>query len=104
MKYILTETIERDCNLPVVFNTLEEAQKCMLERICDVYHIKWDDIKDKSVEDIIWDITVDSDINEELGFTSGNCCAWISDYHGNNYDWQIFELDDNHECHYIVNI
>lgn len=104
MKYILTEVIERDFNLPEVFDTLEEAQKCMLERICDVYHIKWDDIKNKSVEDIIWDITVDGDTDEGVGFTCNHCGAWISDYHHNNYDWQIFELDDNFECHYIVNI
>ena len=42
MRYILTECVNRDLNLPVIFDTLKEAQYEMAERIADNFkHIEF---------------------------------------------------------------
>lgn len=81
MKFVLVEVIERDISTPEFFNTKEEAYTCMADRIAEVLGENGEEVKEK---------ILNNELMEDCYFN--NDMAYISDYHGNNYDWKIFEI------------
>lgn len=105
MKYILTECVNRDLNLPVIFDTLKEAQYEMAGRIADIFKINIENllVTNPTAEELFEKL--ESMIQtESLGVFSNYTGGWISQAYGNTCDWHIFELDSDNACHYIVNI
>lgn len=105
MKYILTECVNRDLNLPVIFNTLKDAQYEMAGRIADNFKIHIENLlaANPTAEELF--AKLDSMIHtEDVGIFSNYTGAWISQSCGNTCDWHIFELNSDDACHYIVNI
>ena len=84
--YILVECIEREINPPEFFETGEQAYNVMAQRMAENLGIQVDEIE--TYDD--YDIGISKSV------------AWISDYHGLNYDWKIFKVnDDETTCDYI---
>lgn len=105
MRYILTECVNRDLNLPVIFNTLKEAQYEMVERIADNFKIHIEDFLETNPSaELLFKKLENMIQTEDVGVFSNYTGAWISQACGNTCDWHIFELDSDNACHYIVNI
>lgn len=80
--FILEKTEERNIQPPRFYKTLEEAQDVMYNEAAKVLGITADEFKAEYVES--------EDYDEDTGGT--DAAAWTEKY-GNNYDWQIYELD-----------
>lgn len=105
MRYILTECVNRDLNLPVVFYTLKDAQYEMARRIADNFKINIEDfLATNPTAEKLFEKLESVIQTEKVGVFANYTGAWISQAHGNTCDWHIFELDSDNACHYIVNI
>lgn len=105
MKYILTECVNRDLNLPVVFYTLKDAQYEMAGRIADNFKIHIENLlATNPTAKELFEKLEGMIQTEDVGIFSNYTGAWISQACGNTCDWHIFELDSSGACHYIVNI
>ena len=88
--YILVECIEREINLPEFFETKEQAYNDMAQRMSEILGMRIDEIESYDDYDI--------GISKVDSYTHG----YISDYHGLNYDWKIFKInDDKTICDYV---
>ena len=82
MKYILVECIEREINTPASFDTHEKASEEMRKRMAEVLHVEPEELE-----------KIEEEGDYEIGISCDDNAAWINDYHHNNYDWKIFEME-----------
>ena len=98
MKYMLVKVVERNIFPPIFYNNLLEAQTEMVKQLAAECRIKWEDIADHPIKDIIEAI---EEYSEDVGFFNGNHGAYVSEGSYGNYDWEIFEVDEECKATYI---
>lgn len=98
MKYMLVKVVERNISPPIFYNNLLEAQTEMVKQVAAECRIKWEDIAHHPIEDIIEAI---EEYSEDVGFFNDNYGAYVSEGSYGNYDWEIFEVDEDYKVSYI---
>lgn len=99
MKYMLVKVVERNIFPPMFFDSLTDAQTELVKQVIAECKVQWEDVSNHSIEDIIEAI---EEYIEDIGFFNGNYGAYVSEGSYGNYDWEIFEVNNNYEANYIT--
>ena len=85
MKYMLIEVAERAIGAPKIFDSYEDAHQEMRERFAEVCGVPVSEVEAYLQANYGPDEEFDHDANINGG------AAW-TEQHGENYDWQIFQI------------
>lgn len=97
-KFVLCESVGRELVAPVPFNSLEDAQKEMFNRFCQVA-CGWHDIEDNDIEAVKEMISDNYDEEEGMSYDEdetwgyGTMFFWAENLNHDDIDCQIFECD-----------
>lgn len=88
MKYMLIEVAERAIGAPKIFDSYEDAHQEMRERFAEVCGVPVREVEAYLQANYGLVEKFDHDANINGG------AAW-AEQHGENYDWQIFQICDD---------
>lgn len=78
MKYAVIGCVEREIYVVGTYDDKLSARQAMKDEFFEVFDNNWPDEYDE---------------DEDSDYYCGVSSAWINDMHGENYDWQIVEIE-----------